>query len=74
MFYTSQSSNGDKNEQWLNDSSWSTHMKPSKNMFNNIDIKRQTRVKIENGEFTSVETTNGKQVIHEVMNVLGIIC
>ena len=80
MFYTCQSSNGDKNVQWLIDSSCSTHMKPGENMFNDIDIKRQTRVKIENGEFISagglgiigVETTNGKQVIHEVMHVLGI--
>jgi hypothetical protein len=55
-------------------------MKPNKDLFTNIDTKRQTRVKIENGEFISagglgiigVETTNGKQVIHEIMHVLGI--
>jgi hypothetical protein len=28
-------------------------MKPNKDLFTNIDTKRQTRVKIENGEFMS---------------------
>jgi len=52
-------------------------MKPSKDLFNDIDTKRQTRVKIDNGEFMSasglgsigVETKKGKEVIREVMHM-----
>jgi hypothetical protein len=52
-------------------------MKPNKDLFNDIDTKRQTRVKIENGEFISasglgsigVETKKRKEVIREVMHM-----
>jgi hypothetical protein len=62
MFYASQSGIENKKEQWLIDSAC------SKNMFNNIDTMRQTRVKIENEEFMSTsglgtirfETKKGK--------------
>jgi hypothetical protein len=62
MFYASQSDIEDKKGQWLIDSAC------SKNLFNDIDTMRQTRVKIENEEFTSTsglgtirfETKKGK--------------
>jgi len=52
-------------------------MTPNKDMFNDIDIKRQNKVKIQNGEFISasglgtirVETKKGKKVICEVLHV-----
>ena len=77
MFYASQSSMKDKNRQWLIDSACSNHVTPNKGMFNDIDIKRQNKVKIQNGEFISasglgtigVETKKGKKVICEVMHV-----
>ena len=79
MFYASQSSMENKNGQWLIDSTCSNHMTQNKDMFNDIDPKRKTRVKIEKEEFISasdlgtigVETKNGKEVICKVMNVPG---
>jgi len=67
----------DKNGWWLIDGACSNHMKPNKDLFNDIDTKRQTRVKIENGEFISasglgsigVETKKRKEVIREVMHM-----